>query len=113
MRTPTAKKSDSKKDVHDRSSSIGDRAVKESMVVVASFMVFSVGTGITLSYLANATIEDSFFESVSALTTTGLSTGITTMDLDLFSKSLLVANMIVGRFEVIAVLYIFFGSLRH
>jgi trk system potassium uptake protein TrkH len=112
LHTITTKRTEKKKDARNHSS-ITDKAVRESIVVLASFMVFSVVTGFALSYLANATIEDSFFESVSALTTTGLSTGITSMDLDLFSKSMLITNMIVGRFEVIAVLYIFIGSLRH
>jgi trk system potassium uptake protein TrkH len=65
-----------------------------------------------LSYFSKYNFIDSIFESVSALTTTGLSTGITTLDLDLASKALLIVNMIVGRFEIIAILYIFFGFLR-
>jgi Trk-type K+ transport system membrane component len=32
--------------------------------------------------------------------------------LDLASKAFLIANMIIGRFEIIAILYIFFGFLR-
>jgi trk system potassium uptake protein TrkH len=111
LNTVTTRKGDNKKAVRTHSS-ILDKAVRESVIVLASFMVFSVVTGFALSYLANATLEDSFFESVSALTTTGLTTGITSVDLDLFSKSLLITNMIVGRFEVIAVLYIFIASLR-
>jgi trk system potassium uptake protein TrkH len=113
LTTVTAKTGDKQKAARNYSSSTVDKAVRESMIVIASFMAFSATTGFGLSYLANATLEDGIFESVSALTTTGLSTGITSMDLDLLSKSLLITNMIVGRFEVIAVLYIFFGSLRH
>ena len=52
------------------------------------------------------------FESVSALSTTGMSAGITSLQLDSFSKLMLIANMILGRFEIIAVLYIFFSALR-
>ena len=47
------------------------------------------------------------FESVSALTTTGLTAGITSLDADLGSKILLIVNMIIGRFEIIAVIYLF------
>jgi Trk-type K+ transport system membrane component len=34
------------------------------------------------------------------------------LDLDLVSKLFLIINMIVGRFEIIAILYIFFGAIR-
>lgn len=89
-----------------------DRLLRESAIVITSFVTISIVTGLVLSYLSGSSIENGIFESVSALTTTGLSTGITSMDLDLFSKLMLTANMIVGRFEVIAVLYIFIEALR-
>jgi trk system potassium uptake protein len=69
-------------------------------------------TGVVLSYFAERNFIDSLFESVSALTTTGLSTGITTLNLELASKTFLIINMIAGRFEIIAILYIFFGTIR-
>jgi Trk-type K+ transport system membrane component len=56
--------------------------------------------------------KEAFFESVSASTNTGLSTGITNVELDSVSKSLLITNMIMGRFEIITILYIFFNFLR-
>jgi trk system potassium uptake protein TrkH len=65
-----------------------------------------------LSYFAQQNFIDSLFESVSALTATGLSTGITTLSLDLVSKTFLIINMVAGRFEIIAILYIFFGAIR-
>lgn len=46
------------------------------------------------------------------MVSTGLSTGITSLSLDSFSKLMLTANMILGSFEIIAVLYIFFSALR-
>jgi trk system potassium uptake protein TrkH len=55
---------------------------------------------------------DALFESVSASTNTGLSTGITNVELDSVSKSILITNMIMGRFEIITVLYIFSNILR-
>jgi trk system potassium uptake protein TrkH len=50
---------------------------------------------------------NSFFDSVSALTTTGLSSGITSIDMDPLSKIVLIINMIVGRFEIITIIYLF------
>jgi trk system potassium uptake protein len=89
-----------------------DKTLRESLLVICLFIFVSFITGIALSYFSEHNFIDSLFESVSALTTTGLSTGITTLDLDLVSKTFLIINMIVGRFEIIAILYIFFGFLR-
>jgi trk system potassium uptake protein TrkH len=41
------------------------------------------------------------------LTTTGLSTGITSVEMDPISKIVLIINMIVGRFEIITIIYLF------
>ena len=89
-----------------------DKTFKESSLVICLFILLSFITGIVLSYFAQRNFIDSLFESVSALTTTGLSTGITTLSLDLVSKTFLIINMVAGRFEIIAILYIFFGTIR-
>jgi trk system potassium uptake protein TrkH len=89
-----------------------DKTLRESLLVICLFILVSLISGIAISYFSVHNFIDSLFESVSALTTTGLSTGITTLDLDLVSKTFLIINMIVGRFEIIAILYIFFGFLR-
>ena len=89
-----------------------DKTLRESLLVICLFILVSFISGIALSYFSEHNFIDSLFESVSALTTTGLSTGITTLDLDLVSKTFLITNMIVGRFEIIAILYIFFDFLR-
>jgi trk system potassium uptake protein TrkH len=89
-----------------------DKTFRESLLVVCLFVLVSFMTGLVISYFAEHSFIDSLFESVSALTTTGLSTGITTLNLDLVSKTFLIINMVVGRFEIIAVLYIFFGAIR-
>jgi trk system potassium uptake protein TrkH len=89
-----------------------DKTFKESSLVISLFILLSFITGIVLSYFAQRNFIDSLFESVSALTTTGLSTGITTLSLDLVSKTFLIINMVAGRFEIIAILYIFFGTIR-
>ena len=89
-----------------------DKTFKESSLVISLFILLSFITGTVLSYFAQRNFIDSLFESVSALTTTGLSTGITTLSLDLVSKTFLIINMVAGRFEIIAILYIFFGTIR-
>ena len=89
-----------------------NKAFRESLLVISLFVLISFITGAVLSYFAERNFIDSLFESVSALTTTGLTTGITTLNLDLVSKTFLIINMIVGRFEIIAIFYIFFGILE-
>jgi trk system potassium uptake protein TrkH len=91
---------------------IGIKLVREILIVIGLYIGLSILTGSLLSYSTGRSLEDSMFESVSALSTTGMSTGITSLALDPFSKLMLTANMIVGRFEIIAILYIFFSSLR-
>jgi trk system potassium uptake protein TrkH len=52
------------------------------------------------------------FETASTVSNNSLTIGITTMDLDSISKMILSFNMIMGRFEIIAILYIFVSKLR-
>lgn len=89
-----------------------DRLLKESLLVIGLFPAIAVLTGLALVLLDGASALDAIFTSTSALTTTGLSNGLVTMDSDLATKAILTANMIAGRFEIIAILYIFFFSLR-
>jgi trk system potassium uptake protein TrkH len=89
-----------------------NKAFRESLLVISLFVLLSFITGAVLSYFAERNFIDSLFESVSALTTTGITTGITTLNLDLVSKTFLIINMIAGRFEIIAIFYIFFGILE-
>jgi trk system potassium uptake protein TrkH len=91
---------------------LSEKTFREALFVIALFIVLSFISGIFIKYLTNSSFIDALFESVSAITNTGLSTGITNVGLDSISKSILILNMILGRFEIITVLYIFFGILR-
>jgi trk system potassium uptake protein TrkH len=84
-----------------------DKTLNEAVLVIILFILTSIFTGILLSIFSGQTFLNSMFESVSALTTSGLSTGITSLDAELGSKILLIINMIIGRFEIIAVIYLF------
>ncbi len=88
------------------------KVVREILTVIGLYVSIALITGSVLSYLTNSRLEDALFESVSAISTTGLTAGITSVNLDVFSKLILAANMIVGRFEIIAILYIFFAYFR-
>ena len=91
-----------KSDIHKE-----EKTFNEAIIVIFLFIFMSFFTGALLSILTEKNFLDSLFESVSALTTSGLSAGITNIDADLISKILLTINMIVGRFEIIAVIYLF------
>ncbi len=55
--------------------------------------------------------EDSYFDAVSALTTTGLGAGTVTDSLDAFTITVFAFLMIFGRIEIILLLYIFVPKL--
>ncbi len=88
------------------------KAYRESLLVVALFLLLSFITALVLYYLEQKSFMDSLFESVSALTTTGITTGITSMDMNIISKVFLIVNMILGRFEIIAVVYLFIENRK-
>ena len=93
---------------------LSDKAFREASFVVLLFIVFTVITALCIYYLDrnNHSFIDTVFETASTISNTGLSIGITTMDLDSISKMILSFNMIMGRFEIIAILYIFLSKLR-
>lgn len=91
---------------------ITNKPLREALLVILLFVLVSIVSAFSICYLANKNFIDSLFESSSAISNTGLSVGITTMNLDNISKSILSLEMILGRFEIIAVLYIFIDRLR-
>jgi trk system potassium uptake protein len=88
------------------------KTMRDTIIVIILFPAVSLGTAIAISYFDGSNLFDAYFESVSAVTNTGLTSGITSTDLDISSKIILSVNMIIGRFEIIAVLYIFIGRFR-
>jgi trk system potassium uptake protein TrkH len=89
-----------------------NKIMRDTVFVIILFPAVSLGTAVAISYLDGSNFFDTFFESVSAVTNTGLTSGITSLDLGVSSKIILSVNMIIGRFEIIAILYIFFNRLR-
>lgn len=85
----------------------GEKVINEAIYVIILFIVVSILTGWIISQMEKTNFLDSLFDSVSALTTTGLSTGITSVNMDPISKIVLIINMIVGRFEIITIIYLF------
>jgi trk system potassium uptake protein len=91
---------------------ISKKVVREILTVIGLYVFVALISGSVLSSLTNSSFEDAMFEAVSAISTTGLTAGITSVNLDVFSKLILTTNMILGRFEIIAILYIFFAYFR-
>jgi trk system potassium uptake protein TrkH len=59
---------------------LSDKAFREALLVIVLFVALSFVSSISIKYLTNTSFIDAFFESVSASTNTGLSTGITNVD---------------------------------
>lgn len=89
-----------------------DKLYYETLIVIGLFVATALATGAAVAALEQVAFEDALFEAISALTTTGLSTGIIAIDSDFASKLILAANMVAGKFEIIAILYIFVEWLR-
>jgi trk system potassium uptake protein TrkH len=89
-----------------------DKAFREAIFVIVLFILFSFASAIAISYLTKSDFINALFEASSTLSNTGLTVGMTTMDLDIISKLILSINMILGRFEIITILYIFISKLR-
>jgi trk system potassium uptake protein TrkH len=88
------------------------KVVREILIVIVLYVSIALITGSVLSSLTQSSFEDALFEAVSAISTTGLTAGVTSVNLDVFSKLILTTNMIIGRFEIITILYIFFVYFR-
>src|SRR5215204_3938551 len=93
---------------------LSDKAFKEALFVVLLYISFTMITALCIYYLGENKIIfiDAAFEAATTISNNGLTVGITTMDLNSISKLLLSFNMIMGRFEIIAILYIFISKLR-
>ena len=84
-----------------------EKTFREALLIIGLFIVVSFATAIILWVVEQKGFLNSLFESVSALTTTGITTGITSPTMSNISQISLIFNMIAGRFEIIAIVYFF------
>lgn len=91
------------------------RDAKEFTSIVIIIILFPLISYFTALHIMGQgfTFTDAYFESVAAITNGGLSVGVTSIDLDATSKVILALNMIVGRFEIIAFIYILVPRLMY
>jgi trk system potassium uptake protein TrkH len=92
---------------------ISDKAFREALFVVVLYILFTIITALCIYFLeGNNKFIDVVFETSTTISNNGLSIGIISIDLNSISKMILSFNMIMGRFEIIAILYIFISRLR-
>jgi trk system potassium uptake protein len=94
---------------------LSDKAFREALFVVILYISFTITTALCiyfLEYANNNKFIDVVFEAATTISNNGLSVGIISIDMNSISKLLLSFNMIMGRFEIIAILYIFISKLR-
>lgn len=81
-----------------------------AMILAVSFPVIPLFVAAHMGSIGYD-FEDSYFDAVSALTTTGLGTGTVTSNLDSFSITMFSFLMILGRIEIILLLYMIVPKL--
>lgn len=87
------------------------KEILSTIIILTSFPCIALVTAGHLSATHDASLQDSFFEAVGVITTGGLSAGIITPETDPATKIALSFLMIIGRLEIIAVIYIFVPKL--
>jgi trk system potassium uptake protein TrkH len=92
--------------------SIGKRRLEQDEIQGAMSIIFLYLACITISWLIFVSMGhnplDSLFEISSAIGTVGLSSGITTPDLNPLLKMVLCADMLLGRLEILAWIVLFY-----
>ncbi len=94
------------------STSMPNRELKEVLFVITLFITVSFTSAFVIGFLDNRSFIDALFESASTISNTGLTIGISTMDLDNISKLVLSLNMVLGRFEIIAIFVYFCWCIK-
>jgi len=89
--------------VRKRGSHASSEQLKAVLINIAGFLIILTALSIIFSKIG-ISLLDSVFEISSALTTNGISMGITTISIPLGYKWLLILAMIVGRVEIVIVL---------
>jgi len=87
------------------------KEIVSTIIILASFPAIALITAGHLSATHDASLQDSLFEAVGVITTGGLSAGVITPETDPATKIALSFLMIIGRLEIIALVYIFVPRL--
>ena len=82
-----------------------------AMIIIISFPLISAFVALHLMNVTDAEFGDAFLDAAGVITTGGLSANVITIDTDPATKIALSFLMIIGRLEIIAVVYIFVPKL--
>jgi len=82
-----------------------------TILVIMLFLGTITGTAAYLKTIENKSFETAFFEATSIITTTGFTSDIVDLETDATTKMVVSFLMIVGRMEIIAIIYIFVPKL--
>jgi len=85
--------------------------VYSTLIIVILFPLIASVTAVHLASIADVSYENAFFESVGVITTGGLSADVIDFDTPGATKIALALIMILGRLEIIAIIYIFVPKL--
>ena len=86
---------------------VSGEEISRALLLILLFVAFAGLSWLPFVALGHAPL-DALFEVVSALGTVGLSSGITASDLDPVLKLVLIADMLLGRIEFVALLVLFY-----
>ena len=83
------------------------KELTSTIIIIILFPLIASITAVHLSAIEEVSYENAFFESVGVITTGGLSADVIDFDTDPATKMVLSFLMIIGRLEIIAIIYIF------
>ncbi len=87
------------------------KEITSATIIIILFPLIAVILAGHLMTTEDTSFENAFFESVGVITTGGLSANVIDIDTDPMTKVGLTLLMIIGRLEIIAVIYIFVPKL--
>lgn len=99
-----------KKNTRQQISIENKKELASSVIIIALFPILAVLGSLTLMSEGH-TFADSFFDTAAAITTGGLSTEAISIESSPSTKMILAFLMIIGRLEIIAIIYIFIPKL--
>jgi len=87
------------------------KEIATTIIILISFPLISTITAFHLMEISQSEFADAFLDASGVITTGGLSANVITIDTDPATKILLSFLMIIGRIEIIAIVYIFIRKL--
>jgi trk system potassium uptake protein TrkH len=87
------------------------KEIATTLIILFLFPVISIVTAMHLVNISDAEFTDAFLDASGAITTGGLSADVINIETDPGTKVALSFLMIIGRLEIIAIVYIFVPRL--